>query len=464
MDHPRTKLFRRRGSLAVLALACAATALYPTIHAAHAATAPMSLLYRTSTGPVADEAEPWLKLTNTSGATLALNQISVRYYFTADANVPYVFACAWAVIGCGNITGAVSPLGKPTPTADHVLQINFTGGSLAPGADTGDIQLRMYRSDWQSVNQANDYSFANETTYSANPQITGYQNGTLVLGTEPAGTTGPPTTTGTGPPPTGALFDDFNYTGSSDPALAAHDWAVRTSAGGPGVIGATWSANDITFPASPAATDGHVMQLDATADGTAADTTQAEIDTSQRKFFEGTYAARVFFTDAPNGGPDGDAVNETFYTITPDEASYSELDNEYLPNGGFGAPGPALFTTTWFSADALDRQSHNVISSLAGWHTLEMTVSAGTVTYYVDGNFYFSTTGKYYPRDRMTIDFNEWFVNGELVGSATPRTWTEQVDWVYYANDQALSPAAVDAQVSAYRAAKTTFVDTVPNN
>ncbi len=60
MDHTRTKLFRRRGSLAVLALACAATALYPTIHAAHAATAPMSLLYRTSTGPVADEAEPWL--------------------------------------------------------------------------------------------------------------------------------------------------------------------------------------------------------------------------------------------------------------------------------------------------------------------------------------------------------------------------------------------------------------------
>jgi len=38
-----------------------------------------------------------------------------------------------------------------------------------------------------------------------------------------------------------------------------------------------------------------------------------------------------------------------------------------------------------------------------------MTVAGGTVTYYVDGQVYFSSNGKYYPRDKMTIDFNEWF-------------------------------------------------------
>jgi hypothetical protein len=75
---------------------------------------------------------------------------------------------------------------------------------------------------------------------------------------------------------------------------------------------------------------------------------------------------------------------------------------------------------------------------------------------------YFSTTGKYYPRDKMTIDFNEWFINGGLVGSATPRTWNEQVDWVYYDDGPALTPSAVDSQVAAYRAAGTTFTDTVP--
>ncbi|HVV25028.1 MAG TPA: cellulose binding domain-containing protein [Pseudonocardiaceae bacterium] len=471
MDRPprlpssRTK---RRGLLAALALACAATALYPAVHAASAATTPLTVQYKTGTGPSADEAEPWFKIVNGSGSAVALNQVTLRYYFSADTTGSYVFACAWAVVGCSNITGTVSALANPTSTADHYLQIAFTGGSIAAGADTGDIQLRLYRADWQNVNQANDYSYVNQTSYAADSHVTAYQNGNLVWGTEPAGTTPPTTTTTTGggnpPPANGTMFDDFAYSGSADPNLGAHDWAVRTSAGGPGVSGATWSANAITFPGSSAAADGHVMQLSATTNGTSSGTTQAEIDTVQRKFFEGTYAARVYINDAPSTGPNGDDVNETFYTITPDEANYSELDNEYLPNGGWGAPGPTLYTTTWYSADAMDRQTHNVISSLQGWHTLEMTVSGGTVTYYVDGNVYFSTTGKYYPRDRMTIDFNEWFIDGGLVASSTPRTWNEQVDWVYFANGTAQSPSAVDAQVAAYRSAHTSFTDTVPNS
>lgn len=471
MDRPPTRSAhsrtRRRGLLAAVAAVCAAAALYPAVHVAEAATAPLSVQYHTGTGPSADEAEPWLKVVNTSGATLSLNQVTLRYYFTADANVSYVFACAWAVIGCGNLTGTVSALGNPTSTADHYLQIAFTGGTLAAGADTGDIQLRLYRSDWQNVNQANDYSYANQSSYVTSTTVTGYRAGALVWGTEPAGTTAPPTTTtttGTPPPSTGTLFDDFAYSGSSDPSLAAHDWTVRTSSGGPGVAGATWSAGAVTFPSSTAAGDGHVMQLAATTTGAGGSTTQSEVDTTQRKFFEGTYAARVYFTDAPSTGPNGDDVNETFYTITPDESNYSELDNEYLPNGGWGAPGPTLYTTTWYSADALDRQTHNVISSLQGWHTLVMTVSGGTVTYYVDGSQYFSTTGKYYPRDRMTIDFNEWFIDGGLVSSSTSRTWNEQVDWVYYANGAAQSPATVDSHVAAYRTARTSFTDTVPAN
>ena len=104
-----------------------------------------------------------------------------------------------------------------------------------------------------------------------------------------------------------------------------------------------------------------------------------------------------------------------------------------------------------------------MISSLQGWHTLEMTVSGGTVTYYVDGNVYFSTTGKYYPRDKMTIDFNEWFIR-RPGHSSTSRTWNEQVDWVYYANGTAQSPSQVNAQVATYRSAHTSFTDTVPSS
>jgi hypothetical protein len=464
MDHsPARPRVRRRAVIAATAAVCAAASLY-AIHPALGATPALSVQYKTSTPASAGEAEPWFKIVNTGSAPLALNRVTLRYYFTADTTSPYVFACAWAVVGCSSITGTVGTLATPTATADHYLQISFTGGSVAAGADSGDIQLRLYRQDWQNVNQANDYSFNGaDTSYAVNTNVAAYVGGSLAFGSAPAGG-GPTTTTTTttspgGPPPSGpALFDDFHYSSSSDPALSAHGWSVRTGSGGPGVQN-TWSAGAITFPSDSNAVGGKVMQLEATTDGTAGNTTQAEIDTTQRKFLEGTYAARVYFTDAPVSGQNGDHVNETFYTITPDESLYSELDNEYLPNGGWGAPGPTLYTTTWYSADAMDRVTHNVISSLAGWHTLVMTVAGGVVTYYVDGQVYFSSNGKYYPRDKMTIDFNEWFIDLPFAGQ---RTWDEKVNWVYFNGGGAMSPSQVDSAVSAYESAGTHFTDNVP--
>ena len=478
----------RRAGLAVAAVAaCTAATLVPTVWTAQAAGSAVTVLYKTTTGANAYEAEPWFEVVNNTGTAIPYSQLTLRYYFTADANVSYTFACAWAVVGCSNITGTVSALSNPTSTADHYLQLSFrsTAGSLAAGANSGDMQLRLYRSDWQNVNQANDYSFNGaDSSYTAWNHVTAYQNGALIWGVDPnggAGGTGSPSasaspspsasSTGSNPPPSGVMFDDFNYTGSSDPNIAAHDWTVRTGSGGPGVTGATWSANAITFPASTAAGGKHVMQLTASTDGTAANTIQAEIDTTQRKFLDGTYAARVYLTDAPTTGPNGDDVNETFYTISPlascDDPNYSENDFEYLPNGGWGANGPRMYTTTWYTycndPYSQDNSSTSVVASDAGWHTLVMTVHGGTVTYYIDGNQYWSTSGKYYPREDMTIDFNEWFINGYLNGSSTPRSWEEQVGWVYYAGGVAQTPAQVSSAVTNYQSAGTSFVDTVPN-
>ncbi|MFC5909735.1 cellulose binding domain-containing protein [Streptacidiphilus monticola] len=472
MEHAPVRPGRlRRALVAATALACAATGLYATTRPAHADTPALSVQYKTSTAANGYEIEPWFKVVNNSASSVPLNQVVLRYYFTADYAGSYVFACAWAVVGCGSVSGTVVTMPTPTATADHYLELRFSGGTLAPGADSGDLQLRLYRSDWQNVNQANDWSFNGaDTDYALWDHVTAYRNGSLTWGTPPVpdGSPSPspsPSPSGGGgsptPPPSGqALFDDFRYTASADPQLAADGWSVRTGSGGPGVQN-TWSAAAITFPNDSTAGDGRVMQLEATTDGTSSGTTQAEIDTSHRKFFEGTYAARVYFNDAPSTGANGDHVNETFYTITPDDSLYSELDNEYLPNGGWGAPGPTLYTTTWYSADAMDRVTHNVVSSLQGWHTLQMTVGGGTVTYYVDGQQYFSSTGKYYPREPMTIDFNEWFIDLPFTGR---RVWDEKVDWVYFDKGASLSPAQVDGAVSGYRAAGTAFTDTVPNS
>ena len=465
------------------ALALAAAALIPTAWSAHAATPDVTVLYKTSTPTTNDEVDPWFELVNNTSSAIPYSEITIDYYFSDPSNETYDFGCAWAVVGCSNLTGTVLPLASSSSTADHYLQISFssTAGSLAPGANSEDMELRMWRADWQNINQANDYSFNGaDTSYTASNTVTAFENGTLVWGTEPNGTTASPTTSASSSPTgggttgasSGVLFDDFDYSSSSDPNLAAHDWTVRTASGGPGVTGAIWSANAVTFPASTAAGGSHVMNLAASTDGTAADTVQSEVDSTSRKFLNGTYAARVYFNDAPSTGPNGDDVNETFYTISPlaecDDPNYSEDDFEYLPNGGWGATGPRLYTTTWYtycnSPYSQDNSSTSVVESWQGWHTLVETVMNGTVTYYVDGNQYWSTSGKYYPREDMTIDFNEWFINGYLSSSTTPRTWNEQVGWVYYAGNQSLSTSQVTANVAAYQHSGTSFTDTVPSS
>jgi Cellulose binding domain len=445
--------------------------------------------YRTTmTGASAYEIEPWFKLVNGSSSAFPLAGVTLRYYFTADTAGSYTFACAWAQLSCGNLTGTVVTMPTTTATADRYLQITFGSGAptLAPGADSGDIQLRLYRADWQNVNQGNDYSFnAALTSYTDWTKVTAYQGSTLIWGTPPvadtgspsksptSGPTGSPTTGPSSPPPsTGVLFDDFSYSGSGDSALGAHGWSVRTSAGGPGVAGATWSAGAVTFPTDPSLAGNKVMQLSSSNTGPGGTTIQSEVDSVAQKFFEGTYAARVYFTDAPTSGPDGDAVNETFYTITPlrydNDPLYSELDFEYLPNGGWGDVGPKMYTTTWYTYQnnptwVGDRVSSNTTNSLQGWHTLVIQVAGGSVTYFIDGTAVFTSSGKYYPRQKMTIDFNNWFIDGGLVSGNTPRTYNEQVDWVYFQAGATVSPATVTAQVNGFRAAHTTFTDSVPN-
>ena len=250
-----------------------------------------------------------------------------------------------------------------------------------------------------------------------------------------------------------AMFDDFVYTGSNDGRFVKHGWTVRSGGGAPGVPGANWDPSLVTFPSVDG---GTVLRLEAATDGT----TTAHTELShQRKFTAGTYAARVRFSDNPSAGPDGEQLVQSFFPITPPGQDYGELDFEYLPNGGWGEPSSAMFETTW----ATDRDNvHDVRSgSLDGWHVLVIQVADGRVRYFVDGQLTADHGGRYYPEAPMSLCFNLWFIADGLTGSAEPRTYQEQVDWVLYVRDQALSPEQVRAKVDGYRAVGADHVDTV---
>jgi hypothetical protein len=267
----------------------------------------------------------------------------------------------------------------------------------------------------------------------------------------------------------GYLFDDFSYSSSSDAALTGHGWTPRTYAGGPGIPGATWSANSISFPGTGAQ---KVLQLTGSTDGTGGGTNQAELYSTQKRYLDGTYASRIRFADAPVSGADGDHVNETFFTISPLagdlDPTYSELDfSEYLPNGGWGETGPINYQTSWYTYRNDPWYADNVHSeerrSFDGWHDLVIQVANGHIVYYIDGVQVGDHSGKFYPRQTMTINWNLWFID-TAAHTGGLSTYQQQVDWVLFAKNQVLSPAQATAQAAAYRSAGSTFTDTVASS
>ncbi|HKS58035.1 MAG TPA: glycoside hydrolase family 16 protein [Steroidobacteraceae bacterium] len=265
--------------------------------------------------------------------------------------------------------------------------------------------------------------------------------------------------------PSQVLFDDFSYT-SIEP-FRAHGWTDRTAKGWPGIEGASWNGM-VGFVDDPANKGNRLVRMTAMTDGAA--TSQAQF-CHQRKYREGTYAARVRFSNGPISGPDGDQVVETFYTIAPLKApldpDYSEQDFEYLPNGGWGGADLTLHNTTWETfrpePDWLQvSKSDSRRGSLEGWRTLVLQIANHEVRYFLDGALLATHGEPYYPEDHMSINFNLWFIREGLIGSRERRIYTEDVDWVFHAAGSVLSPAEVEKQVTALRAAKVAFRDTVP--
>ena len=265
--------------------------------------------------------------------------------------------------------------------------------------------------------------------------------------------------------PAAMLFDDFSYTAKEQ--LKKNGWIIRTEAGWPGVPGATWSEDGVSLHNESRV---QFLRMTSATEGTGATTTQTQI-CHQRKFLEGTYAARVRFTDAPVSGPGGDQIVESFYTISPLKApmdpDYSELDYEYLPNGGWGIDGPTLYATTWetFSPEPnwkKDNVFKTTNGSQAGWHSLVTQVMNKKVRYFVDGKLFAEHGDEYYPEDTMSINFNLWFIRDGMTKSTERRQYQEDIDWVFFQANTALTPQQVEAAVAAMRRSSRSFRDTVP--
>jgi len=268
------------------------------------------------------------------------------------------------------------------------------------------------------------------------------------------------------------LFDDFIY--EDFVGMAGSGWLARTKQGIPGVLGASFGPDGVSFAEDPENPMNRFLRLTSATAGDPETTHQVQI-CHQRKYLEGTYAARVRFDDTPASGPDGDQIVETFYTISQmDEPSYSEADFEYLPNGGWGQEEPTFWVTTWApwgrvrpqpddAEHAYDNTSSQRQGSFAGWHVLVLHVADGSVHYSIDGQPFGSHGDGYAPTAPLSINFNLWFVEGGLLDSIESRQYVEHVDWVYHEAGAILTTGEVESRVADLRRGAVSFLDTVPD-
>lgn len=270
------------------------------------------------------------------------------------------------------------------------------------------------------------------------------------------------------------LFDDFDYTGPEDKNLAGFKWSVKEGIAGPGPVGCSWSRDNISFISDPENSKNKIMRLSASTDGTASGCSHAEI-LHETKYFEGTYAARVRFSDKPQAGENGDKINETFFTISPlryaNDPLYSECDFEYLANGGWGREGATMWLTSWHTYEdfpdfKMDNINNAIGESHEGWHVLVCVAAAGEVKYYIDGVLRAVHGERFYPRALMNISFNLWFLNeeGALLPEGGKRTYTMDVDWVFHSANQIMTSEEIADCVNAYRTRGIKRFDSVNGN
>lgn len=145
--------------------------------------------YRTTDTNATDpQFRPQLRIVNNGTTAVDLSKVKVRYYYTIDGERAQQFNVDYAALGGSNVLGSFVKLEPAVTGADYYVEISFSAGagSLAPGANTGEIQLRINKTDWSNYNEADDYSYdATKTSFTDWNRVPLYLNGVLVWGVQP---------------------------------------------------------------------------------------------------------------------------------------------------------------------------------------------------------------------------------------------------------------------------------------
>jgi hypothetical protein len=239
-------------AVAVCLLCAIASAFVLSKTSAFAASSIQVLAFNADTAATSNTIYPHIEVMNASSQSIALSNVTLRYYYTEDSTQSQRFWIDWSNVGSANVTGKFVKMSKPVAKADHYLQIGFTkaAGSLAAHATVA-VQMRFARVNWTNYKQTNDYSFnVTAHNYVSWTKITGFISGKLSWGIVPGGTvtaTPPPAPTPTrAPMPTPTPARPVKPTPTPPPAPTPMPTPVATPT--PPPAGGSGSDPDRYFP------------------------------------------------------------------------------------------------------------------------------------------------------------------------------------------------------------------------
>lgn len=172
--------------------------------------------------------KPYFNIIN-NGNSLPIDELTLRYWFTKDSESEQLVECDFANVACDMIFSELGDVSE-TAVSDTYLELDFAPDALMllGNHDTGNIQMRVHKSDWTLYDKLNDYSYNNAATFIENPKITLYHNGALVWGEEPIEAL-PPT-----PEPT--VVPTIQPTSTMQPTTTPDPTAVPTSTAVPTTV------------------------------------------------------------------------------------------------------------------------------------------------------------------------------------------------------------------------------------
>jgi hypothetical protein len=139
--------------------------------------------------PNDNQLQPWISVVNGGGTDMTLKDLTVRYWYTIDTGAPQVLNVDYAPFGSQFVSGTFESQVVPKQGADQALAVSFpsAGCFVPPGGSSGEVHLRVNKTNWSVFNETNDYSYdATKTTFADSTRLTAYRGGQLVWGAEPA--------------------------------------------------------------------------------------------------------------------------------------------------------------------------------------------------------------------------------------------------------------------------------------